>query len=100
MLYKGKPVKEDFKLQSSTREPIYKTIERKWYQLWKPKSQETIVGYETITTYKEVQFRYYCSDCDKQNKGVWSFKHEGVTEGQSLVSKTKRVSSSLATPAK
>lgn len=110
MLFQNKPVKPDFKIQTSTKVPVLKTICRKWYQLWKPRNWTITTGTKTEVSYKKVQFRYYCTECGKQNNGSWDFVHEesspnlnpnkGVSEGQLALSKSAGAGSSPATPAK
>lgn len=79
MLFDGKVVTDPkFQIVTSGENvvKVAETIRRKWYQLWKPKHAVVIVekrvkGSKT----KDVIFRYFCTDCNKQNEGKWEFKN-------------------------
>lgn len=77
MLYLGKIVTDPkFTLVTTGTQKVKVTepTGKKWWQFWKPKFVAATKS-QRFTKYKEVQFRYYCDDCGKQNNGEWQFRY-------------------------
>lgn len=80
MLHKGKVAKPDFKLVRTGQEVVdRKVIVRKhlfwkfWYMKLKTVQEEV-----TSTNVMPVTYRYFCTECSKQCKDNWEYKHGGI----------------------
>lgn len=74
MLYLGKVVTDpNFKVVTTGTKVVKVPTNKPWWKFWKPKTHTV---QEQVTNTKDVQFRYYCTECSKSSTGRWEFRHE------------------------
>ena len=78
----GKVVTDpDFKIVTSSKATTKKIpTNKRWWQLWRPKF--TIKHIPAGQNVKNVQYRYYCTKCNRQNPGRWEFKYDNFKKGK------------------